>query len=46
MSYFIASISNGGGAPEQAYRKMQEAAACSEAPYAGKVQFVCIFVMK
>eukprot|EP00594_Rhizosolenia_setigera_P015742 CAMPEP_0178966008 /NCGR_PEP_ID=MMETSP0789-20121207/16668_1 /TAXON_ID=3005 /ORGANISM="Rhizosolenia setigera, Strain CCMP 1694" /LENGTH=423 /DNA_ID=CAMNT_0020651195 /DNA_START=50 /DNA_END=1321 /DNA_ORIENTATION=- len=39
MSYFIASISNGGGAPEQAYRKMQEAAACSEAPYAEMFKF-------
>jgi hypothetical protein len=36
MSYFIAAISNGGGAPEQAYRKMQAAGACPEKPYAGK----------
>ncbi|KAL3943559.1 MAG: hypothetical protein SGBAC_002376 [Bacillariaceae sp.] len=34
MSYFIAAISNGGGAPEQAYRKMQAAGACPEKPYA------------
>jgi hypothetical protein len=36
MSYFVVSISNGGGAPEQAYRKMQSAGACPERPYAGK----------
>lgn len=37
MSYFIAAISNGGGAPEQAYRKMQAAGACPEKPFAGKL---------
>ena len=37
MSYFIASISNSGGAPEQAYRKMQAAGACPEKPFAGKL---------
>jgi hypothetical protein len=37
MSYFIAAISNGGGAPEQAYRKMQSAGACPEKPFAGKL---------
>jgi hypothetical protein len=36
MSYFVVSISNGGGAPEQAYRKMQSAGACPERPYAGE----------
>jgi hypothetical protein len=36
MSYFIAAISNGGGAPEQAYRKLQSAGACPQNPYAGK----------
>jgi hypothetical protein len=36
MSYFIAAISNGGGAPEQAYRRMQAAGACPEKPFAGK----------
>ena len=36
MSYFIAAISNGGGAPEQAYAKMQSAGACPGAPFAGK----------
>lgn len=36
MSYFIASISNGGGAPEQAFRKMQSAGACTEKPFAGE----------
>lgn len=35
MSYLIAAISNAGGAPEQAYRKMQSAGACPERPYAG-----------
>ena len=35
MSYSIAAISNGGGAPEQAYRKMQSAGACPERPFAG-----------
>ena len=35
MSYNIVAISNDGGAPEQAYRKMQSAGACPEAPYAG-----------
>jgi hypothetical protein len=42
MSYFIAAISNGGGAPEQAYRKMQAAGACPEKPFAGKP---CFFTM-
>lgn len=44
MSYFIVSITNGGGAPEQAYRKMQSAGACPERPYAGeflKSFYVC-----
>ena len=36
MSYFVVSISNDGGAPEQAYRKMQSAGACPEAPFAGE----------
>ena len=36
MSYIIAAISNGGGASEKAYRKMQEAGACPEKPFAGK----------
>lgn len=36
MGYFIAAISNSGGAPEQAYRKMQAAGACPEKPFAGK----------
>ena len=36
MSYVIAAISNSGGAPEQAYRKMQSAGACPERPFAGK----------
>jgi len=31
--YFVAAISNGGGAPEQAYRKMQNAGACQSAPF-------------
>ena len=35
MSYVITAISNAGGAPEQAYRKMQSAGACPERPYAG-----------
>jgi hypothetical protein len=35
-SYCIAAISNGGGAPEQAYRKMQSAGACPEKPFAGE----------
>jgi hypothetical protein len=35
MSYVIAAISNAGGAPEQAYRKMQSAGACPERPFAG-----------
>lgn len=39
MSYFIAAISNGGGAPEQAYRKMQSAGACPEAPFAEMFKF-------
>eukprot|EP00540_Astrosyne_radiata_P010515 CAMPEP_0116845764 /NCGR_PEP_ID=MMETSP0418-20121206/13458_1 /TAXON_ID=1158023 /ORGANISM="Astrosyne radiata, Strain 13vi08-1A" /LENGTH=419 /DNA_ID=CAMNT_0004476931 /DNA_START=45 /DNA_END=1304 /DNA_ORIENTATION=+ len=39
MSYFIAAISNGGGAPEQAYRKMQEAGACPERPFAEMFKF-------
>mmetsp|Transcript_36062 Transcript_36062/g.53754 ORF Transcript_36062/g.53754 Transcript_36062/m.53754 type:complete len:423 (-) Transcript_36062:96-1364(-) len=38
MSYFIASISNAGGAPEQAYRKMQEAAT-SDKPLAEIFKF-------
>jgi len=39
MSYLIASISNGGGAPEQAYRKMQTAGACPEKPFAEMFKF-------
>lgn len=39
MSYFITAISNGGGAPEQAYRKLQSAGACPEAPYAEMFKF-------
>jgi V-type H+-transporting ATPase subunit C len=39
MSYFIAAISNGGGAPEQAYRKMQTAGACPEKPFAEMFKF-------
>uniref|UniRef100_A0A7S4HPY9 V-type proton ATPase subunit C n=1 Tax=Odontella aurita TaxID=265563 RepID=A0A7S4HPY9_9STRA len=39
MSYFIAAISNGGGAPEQAYRKLQSAGACPEAPFAEMFKF-------
>lgn len=33
-TYLIASISNSGGAPEQAYRKLQNAGACPERPFA------------
>lgn len=40
MSYLIASISNGGGAPEQAYRKLQSAGACPEKPFAGTCRVV------
>jgi len=39
MSYFVVAISNDGGAPEQAYRKMQSAGACPEAPYAEMFKF-------
>jgi hypothetical protein len=39
MSYFLVSISNDGGAPEQAYRKMQSAGACPEAPFAEMFKF-------
>lgn len=39
MSYYVVSISNDGGAPEQAYRKMQSAGACPEAPYAEMFKF-------
>jgi len=39
MSYLIASISNGGGAPEQTYRKMQNAGACPEKPFAEMFKF-------
>lgn len=35
MSYLIVAISNSGGAPEQAYRKMQSAGACPARPFAG-----------
>lgn len=38
MAYCIVAISNNGGAPEQAYRKLQSAGACPEHPYAGKEQ--------
>lgn len=36
MSYYIAAMSNSGGAPEQAYRKMQSAGACPERPFSGE----------
>jgi len=39
MSYFITSISNEGGAPEQAYGKLQDAGACPEAPFAEIFKF-------
>jgi len=39
MSYFISAISNEGGAPEQAYRKLQSAGACPENPYAEMFKF-------
>lgn len=39
MSYQIVSISNAGGAPEQAYRKMQAAGACPEAPFGEMFKF-------
>mmetsp|Transcript_49163 Transcript_49163/g.73061 ORF Transcript_49163/g.73061 Transcript_49163/m.73061 type:complete len:431 (-) Transcript_49163:244-1536(-) len=39
MPYYIAAISNSGGAPEQAYRKMQNAAACPEKPLAEMFKF-------
>jgi len=39
MSYHITAISNGGGAPESAYRKLQEAGACSERPLAEMFKF-------
>lgn len=39
MSYVIAAISNAGGAPEQAYRKMQSAGACPERPFAEMFKF-------
>lgn len=38
-TYFIAAISNGGGAPEQAYRKMQNAGACDQNPHAEMFKF-------
>ena len=41
MSYYITAISNGGGAPESAYRKLQEAGACPEAPHAGELGQLC-----
>jgi V-type H+-transporting ATPase subunit C len=34
MTYLITSISNSGGAPEQAYRSLQNAGACPSAPHA------------
>jgi hypothetical protein len=40
MSYFITAISNGGGAPEQTYRKLQSAGACPEAPFAGTTTMI------
>jgi len=39
MGYFIAAISNEGGAPEQAFRKMQSAGACSEKPLSEMFKF-------
>lgn len=39
MSYFVVAISNDGGAPEQAYRKMQSSGACPEAPFAEMFKF-------
>jgi len=39
MSYIIAGISNEGGAPEQAFRKLQSAGACPENPYAEMFKF-------
>jgi V-type H+-transporting ATPase subunit C len=39
MSYYITAISNSGGAPEQAYRKMQSAGACPERAFAEMFKF-------
>lgn len=39
QSYSIVAISNGGGAPEQAYRKMQNAGACDKNPHAEMYKF-------
>jgi len=39
MSYLIASISNGGGAPEQAYRRLQNTGACPTKPFAEMFKF-------
>jgi hypothetical protein len=44
MSYYITAISNGGGAPEQAYRKLQSAGACPEAPFAGTKTIIVILL--
>ena len=37
MSYQIVAISNEKRAPEQAYNKLERAAACPDANYAGKI---------
>lgn len=36
MTYLIVSIANERGSPENAYAKLQKAAACQEAKFAGK----------
>jgi hypothetical protein len=44
-TYIIASISNAGGAPEQAYRKLQSAGACPERPFAGESLLIFRFLL-
>jgi len=39
MGYFIAAVSNEGGAPEQTYRKMQSAGACDDKPLSEMFKF-------
>lgn len=43
-NYLIASISNSGGAPEQAYRKLQSSGACPERPFAGRFFYYIYFL--
>ncbi len=45
MTYLIVSIANERGSQENAYAKLQKAAACQEAKFAGKFVSLSLFLL-